>query len=195
MAPLPTPQYINYVDNVLPLIGTDKILVSDIDPTGIPTAEANQVIASGESIVLEDLSPYYITVPALITTTGDVWTTLPPQTYTFVYNMFVYQTSLQLIRAFIQRNTDAIRTLSGFVDYFELQYSRHLNRLMDLLPNGAYRFQLIGLATLNIGIPRTPKQYSTSGSIGASNNYAGNQMTNPQLNWSSGFPFGRTGGF
>ena len=43
-APLPTPQYIDYTDNVLPIVGTDKILVSDTDSTGIPTAEADQLI-------------------------------------------------------------------------------------------------------------------------------------------------------
>ena len=136
-APLPTPQYIDYTDNVLPIVGTDKILVSDTDSTGIPTAEADQLIASAESITLADLSPYYITVPALITTTGGLWTTLPAQTYTFIYNMFVYQACVQLIRAFIQRNSDRSQTLGYFVDYFELEYTRHLNRIVDLLPNGA----------------------------------------------------------
>jgi len=177
----------------LPLVGTDKVLVSDTDSTGIPTAEANQLVASGESIVIADLSPYYVTVPALITTTGNNWTTLPSEQYTFLYNMFVYQASLQLLRAFIERNTDAIRTLSGFVDYFELQYSRHLNRIVDLLPNGSYKYQFSGLKTLNTGIPRKPVNYALGGSIGSYNNYAGNQLTNPQNNYSNGFPFGNWG--
>ncbi len=189
-APVPMPNYVDYTDNVLPLIGTDKILVSDTDPTGIPTLEANQLIASGESIVLEDLSPYYVTVPALITTSGGDWTTLPPQTYAFVYNMFVYQASVQLIRAFIERNTDAIRTLKGFVDYFEQQYARHLNRIMDILPNGAYRYQLIGLQPLNTGIQRTPKRYVATGSLGINKDYSGRQLTNPKENFANGFPFG-----
>ncbi len=190
MAAVPTPQYITYVDNVLPLIGTDKILVSDTDSTGIPTIEANQLTASGESIVLEDLSPYYITVPALITTSGGVWTTLPAYQYTFLYNMFVYQSALQLIRAFIERNTDQVRELAGFVDYFDTQYARHLNRLVDLLPNGAYKYQLSALATVNTGIPRTPVRYARSGSIGSYNDYIGNQLTDPQRNFAATFPFG-----
>ncbi len=192
-APLPNPQYIDYTNNVLPLIGTDKILVSDTDSTGIPTLEANQLIASGESIVIADLSPYYITVPALITTTGGLWTTLPAEQYTFLYNMFVYQASLQLIRAFIERNTDAMRTLGGFVDYYELQYTRLLNRLFDLLPNGAYKYQLSALKTLNTGIPRTPACYAKGGTIGVNRDYAGNQMTNPQRNYNTGAPFGNWG--
>jgi hypothetical protein len=188
-APLPTPNYITYTANVRPLIGTDKILVSDVDSTVIPTAEADQLIASAEGIVLADLSPYFVTVPALITTAGGVWTTLPPQTYSFVYNMFVYQASLQLIRAFIERNTDARRELDEFVDYYGLQYSKYLNRLMDRLPNGAYRYQLIGLQTLNSGIPRTPANYVRTGSIGLNGDYPNRQMTNPQSNFSGVFPW------
>lgn len=192
-APLPTPQYIDYTANVLPLIGTDKLLVSDTDSTGIPTVETNQLIASGESIVLEDLSPYYITVPALITTTGGNWTTLPTQTYTFIYNMFVYQSAIKLIRAFIQKNTDRSRTLGGFVDYYEIEYARHLNRLVDILPNGAYKYQLIGLATLSTGIKRTPPVYAIGGSIGTNEDYVVNQLINPENNFASGFPFGTWG--
>jgi len=188
-APLPTPNYIDYTDNVKPLIGTDKVLVSDTDSTGISTVEANQLIASAEGIVLEDLSPYYVTVPTLITTTNGLWTTLPAQSYSFIYNMFVYQASLQLIRAFIERNTDMKRVLDDFVDYYGLEYSKYLNRLMDKLPNGAYRYQLIGLKTLNAGIPRTPAQYAVTGSIGQSNNYTNGQMTNAQNNYSGLFPW------
>lgn len=186
MAVLPSPQYIDYTENVLPLIGTDKILVSDSDSTGIPTLEADQLIASGESIVLEDLSPYYVTVPALITTTGGTWENLPAQTYSFIYNMFVYQAAVQLIRAFIERNTDAVHTLSRYVDYYDMQYARHLNRMVDLLPNGAYKYQLIGLQPLNTGIPRTPASYARTGRIGGANNYVGGQLTNPQRNFANG---------
>lgn len=183
IAPLPEPQYIDYTVNVQPLIGTDKILVSDDDSTAIPTAEANILVAAGESLALEDLSPYYQTVPTLITTTGDDWTTLPPQTYAIIYNMMVYQASLQLIGAFIAKNTDEEgRTLSYFQKYFASEYAKLLNRVTDLLPNGAYRYQLIGLQPLRTGIPRKPRRYSRTGNLGAAN-YTENQVINPAINF------------
>lgn len=186
-APVPGPQYIDYTDNILPLIGTDKILVSDILPNAIPTAEANALISDGESIALEDLSPYYVTVPALVTTTGGDWTTLPNFTYTIIYHMMVYQASLQLIGNFIARNTDEVgRTLSYFQKFYADEYNKILSRVRDKLPNGAYRYQLFGLEPLNTGIPRTYRTYCRSGSLGA-RNYVGRQLTNPQSNFSNGF--------
>ena len=182
-APLPAPQYINYIDNLFLLVGMDKVAVNDIDSTAIPVAEANALIATGESIALEDLSPYYVTVPALITTTGGNWTTLPPQTYTFVYNMMVYQSALQLIGSFIARNTDnANGTLSYFQNYYTNEYGKLLARLQDKLPTGSYRYQLIGLQLLNTGIPRKPRTYSVGGNLGA-DNYTDTQVTNPARNF------------
>jgi hypothetical protein len=186
VAPVPTPQYINYIDNILPLIGEDKISVGT-GPNDIPLAEANSLIALGESLALEDLSPYYVTIPELITTTGGDWTTLPNFTYTTIYNMMVYQAALQLIGNFIARNTDEEgRTLSYFQNLYTAEYNKILNRILDRLPNGGYRYQLFGLKPLNTGIPRTYKTYSRAGNLGAQN-YTGNQLTNPQRNFMGGW--------
>lgn len=183
-APLPTPQYIDYTDNIEPLIGTDKILVSNSVSTAIPVAQANILIAAGESLALEDLSPYYVTVPTLITTNQQPWTSLPPQTYSVLYNMMVYQASLQLIGAFIARNTDEDgRTLSYFQNYFTNEYNKILNRILERLPNGSYRYQLIGLEPLNTGISRRPNCYARSGNFGVGN-YSDEQVTNPARNYS-----------
>ncbi len=182
-APLPTPQYITYADNVEPLIGTDKVLVADDDSTAIPISEANVLVAAGESLALEDLSPYYVTVPNLITTTGGNWTTLPAQTYTILYDMMTYQASLQLIGAFIAKNTDEEgRTLSYFQKYFAAQYNTILSRIADLLPNGSYRYQLIGLQPLCTGIQRKPRRYAATGSLGAVN-YTDHQVIDPSRNF------------
>lgn len=182
-ATVPTPQYIEYTTNVYPLIGRDKVLVDNFDFNAIDEATANMLIAAGESITLEDLSPYYVTVPALITTTGGSWETLPPQSYDIIYNMFVYQAALQIIGSFDAKNTDEQeRTLSLFQKYYASEYNKRLNRLQDLLPNGAYRYQLIGLQTLNNGIPRTPERYARQGRLGAGN-YADRQFTNPAINY------------
>lgn len=187
-APLPTPQYIDYTANILPLIGTDKVLVMDGDSTAIGTAEADVLIAAGESLALEDLSPYYITVPDLITTTGGDWTTLPKWTYNTLYNMMVYQASLQLIGSFIAKNTDEEgRTLSYFQKYFAQQYNILLNRVTDKLPNGSYRYQLIGLQPLATGIPRKPRRYAMSGQLGGPN-YVDSQVTNPARNFDIFWP-------
>jgi len=188
-APLPTPQYIDYIDNILPLISTDKILVADNNSTAIPTAEANQLIAAGEAQCLWDLSPYYVTVPNLVTTTGGLWTTLPYYTYVTLYNMFVWKASVILIRSFIERNTDAQRTLSKFVEEYEHNYNETFTRIRNKLPNGSYEYQLIGLQTVNVGIPRIPQQNALSGRIGVSNNYTERQLTNPQNNFNGLFPY------
>lgn len=186
-APVPGPQYIDYTDNILLLIGEDKIEVEDNNPTAIPVVEAGALIALGESLALEDLSPYYVTVPELITTTGGDWTTLPNFTYTTIYHMMVYQASLQLIGNFIARNTDERgRTLSYFQNLYADEYNKLLSRVRDLLPNGAYRYQLFGLQPLATGIPRTFETYCRAGSLGAQN-YTGNQLTNPQRNFMGGF--------
>lgn len=190
MAALPAPQYINYTDNIQPLIGTDKVLVSNTAPNAIPVAEANALIAYGESLALIDLSPYYVTVPALITTSGQDWTHLPAQTYDTIYNMFVYQASLQLIGNFIARNTDEEnRTLSYFQKFYASEYAKILNRLIDKLPNGGYRYQLLGLKTFDLGIERRYKRYVNSGNLGAPN-YTNRQVTNPAINYSGGWPNG-----
>lgn len=192
VAPLPTPSYIDYLDNVQPYIGTDKILVSDTDSTAIPTSLANQLVAAGEALALEDLSPYYVTVPELITTTGGDWTTLPNFTYDTLYYMFVIQASLKLIGNFIARNTDEMgRTLSYFQEFYASEYARYLNRITDMLPNGAYRYQLIGLQPVNTGIQRISRNNVRSGTIGAANNYTGNQITNPQTNFNGPGPYGQ----
>lgn len=190
-APVPVPQYIDYVTNIEPLIGTDKILVSDTDGTGIPTIEANALIAYGESLALEDLSPYYVTDPALITTQGGAWTTLPPYTYNVIYNMFVYQASLQLIGNFIAKNTDEEnRTLSYFQKFYSSEYAKILNRLVDKLPNGGYKYILTGLQPLvGGGIERRYNRYVSRGDLGAKN-YTNRQLTNPQNNYSGGWPNG-----
>jgi hypothetical protein len=190
-APVPSPQYIDYDTNIKPLIGTDKILVSDTDSTGIPTSQANALIAAGESLALEDLSPYYVTDPALITISGGDWTTLPPYTYNIIYNMFVYQASIQLIGAFIARNTDEEgRTLSFFQKDFATEYAKIINRLVDLLPNGGYKYVLTGLQPLvDGGIKRRYRRSVTSGRLGACN-YTDRQLTNPQTNFSGGWPIG-----
>jgi hypothetical protein len=193
-APLPAPQYIDYTTNVLPYIGTDKILVSDSISTGVPTSLANQLIAEGEALALADIAPYYVTNPALITLTGGTWTTLQdtyPQTYNVLYYMFVVQASLKLIGNFIARNTDQQdTTLSYFQNFYDTEYAKYLNRILDKLSNGSYRYQLFeGLLPLSTGIPRVPVTYARSGSIGGSNNYPGRQMTNPQQNFSGLWPY------
>lgn len=188
-APVPGPQYIDYTDNILPLIGLDKVLVANGDPNAIPTAEANALIAMGESMALEDLSPYYVTVPTLVTTTGGDWTTLPNFTYSVLYHMMVYQAALQLIGNFIARNTDEVgRTLSYFQKFYADEYNKILSRVRDKLPNDAYRYQLFGLKPLNTGIPRTYKRYCIAGTLGTGN-YAERQLTNPQRNFSGTWPF------
>ncbi len=104
--------------------------------------------------------------------------------------MMVYQASLQLIGNFIARNTDEIgRTLSYFQKLYDTEYNKLLSRVRDLLPNGAYRYQLFGLQPLATGIPRTYKTYCRAGSLGAQN-YTGNQLTNPQRNFMGPFGFG-----
>jgi len=149
MAIAPKPQYISYEENILPLIGTDKILVVDGNSTAIPYAEADTLIAFGESIALQDLSPYYQTVPTLATIDGRAWTELPSHTYAVVCAMMTYQASLQLVGAFIAKNTDEEgQSLSYFQKYFTSEYNKILNRISDLLPNGSYRYQLIGLRAL-----------------------------------------------
>ena len=182
-APLPTPRYISWEANVSPYIGSDKVLVSDSERNAIPLSLANQLVAQAEAYTLEDLSPYFVTVPALITTTGGNWTTLPPQTYNIIYYMFVTQASSKLIGNFIARNTDEEgRTLSYFQNFYEKEYTRYLNRIMELLKNGDYRYQLLGLQPLNTGIQRKPRRYARGGNLGASN-YTNEQVIYPQQNF------------
>lgn len=180
---VPQPQYIDYQTNVYPLIGRDKVLVDNFDLNAIDTVTANMLLAAGESIALEDLSPYYVTVPALITCKGGTWETLPYQTYTIIYDMFVYQAALQLIGSFIAKNTDEEgRSLSYFQNYYAHEYANRVRRIVDLLPNGDYKYQLIGLQPLNTGIPRIPKRYARSGAMGVGS-YADGQFTNPGRNF------------
>ena len=180
-ATFPTPNYIG-ISNVEPLIG-DKVLFSDSDSTGISTINANMLISAGESMVLEDLSPYYVTNPALITTMGQTWDNLPKYIYSIIYDMFVYRSSLQIIGSFIAKNTDEIgRTLSYFQKYYQSEYNNILNRILDKLPNGSYKFQLVGLQTLNTGIQRKPKRYAQTGNLGA-DNYTDGQVINPARNF------------
>lgn len=197
-ASVPTPQYIDYATNVYPLIGRDKVLVENLNFNAIDETTANMLIAAGESITLEDLSPYYVTVPALVTTTNGTWDTLPKQTYEIIYNMFVYQAALQIIGSFIAKNTDEEdRTLSYFQRYYTSEYAKRHNRIVDLLPNGSYKYQLLGLQTLqNEGIPRRPKRYAISGAMGVGS-YADSQFTNPERNfdtwWGNGYGYYRRG--
>ena len=179
-AVFPTPNYIA-LDNVEELIG-EKVLFSDSDPNGISTTNANMLIAAGEALALEDLSPFYITVPALITTQGGDWSTLPSYTYSIIYNMFVYRAALEIIGSFIAKNTDAEHTLSYFQKYYYTQYANLLSRVNELLPNGAYKFPLIGLQVTNTGIPRVPRRYAISGQLGAGN-YTSRQLISPSKNF------------
>lgn len=196
-APLPTPQYITYADNVQPFIGNDKVLVADSTPNAIPTATANQLVAEGEGLALLDIAPYYVTNPALITTTGGNWTTLPAQAYEVIYYMFVVQASLKIIGNFIARNTDEeSRTLSYFQKFYESEYNKYLNRITDMLPNDSYRYQMFqGLQPLCTGIPRKPQRYAATGNLGASN-YTDNQVIDPSRNfdifWGT-YGYGRCG--
>lgn len=188
-APLPTPQYIDYETNVKPYIGTDKIAVNDTDSTAIPTALADQLIASGEALVLEDLSPYYQTVPNLATEDNLVWTDLPEFTYTTLYYMFVIQSCLKLIGNFIARNTDQKdTTLSYFQNFYINEYNTYLNRIVDKLPNGGYKYNMIGLLPLTAGINRRPQRYVATGALGRAS-YEGRQLTNPALNFSNAWPW------
>lgn len=181
-APIPTPNYIALA-NVEELIG-EKVLFSDSDRNAITTSNANMLISAAESVVLRDLAPYYITVPALITLDNGSWETLPASTYNWIYNMFVYQSCLQIIGSFIAKNTDRDGTLSYFQRYYYTQYDSLKNYIVENLPNGAYKYQLIGLTPLVNGIPRTPARYAATGNMGNCS-YTTNQMTNPRINWPS----------
>lgn len=183
VAPLPTPNYIDWENNVKPYIGRDKVLVSDANLNAVPLSLANQLIAQAEAFVLEDLSTYFITVPALITTSGGDWTTLPPQTYDIIYYMFVSQAAAKLIGNFIARNTDQEgTTLSYFQNFYEKEYARYLNRIMEHVKNGGYRYQLLGLAPNPLGIKRQYKTYALGGDLGA-NNYTDSQLTDASKNF------------
>jgi len=195
-APLPAPQYITYIDNVLPYVGSDKISVGDEFTTQIPTGLADQLVAEGEALALQDLSLYYVVVPNLVTTTGNPWTTLPQMTYNTLYYMFVTQAAMKLIGNFIARNTDDQKaTLSYFQKFYEAEYNKILNRIREKLPNGSYAYQLIGLEPLLNGIPRRTNVYARSGAMGSGccNNYVDGQMTNPQKNFSGVGPNGYRG--
>lgn len=190
-APLPESQYIDYEHNVGPYVGTDKIAVNDTQSTAIPTALAAQLIAEGESLAILDLSPYYVTVPTLLTTSGEDWTHLPQATYNSLYYMFVTQAAMKLIGNFIARNTDQEKTsLSYFQNFYASEYNKYLNRLIEKLPNGSYRYQFNGLMPLATGISRSPQVYAIPGSFGA-NSYADRQVTDPSKNFSSLWPNGR----
>ena len=62
-----------------------------------------------------------------------------------------------------------------------------MNRITDLLPNGSYRYQLIGLQALRTGIQRKPRRYSQTGNLGA-DNYTDGQVINPARNFDIFFP-------
>ena len=208
-APLATPQYISYATNVQPLVGSDKVLVSDIDSTGISTAEANALIANGEQSIILMLEPYYIVSPFLQDTNQNIWTNALYITFTngvptvnpsyptvlsyytavLIQNMMIYNASATLIRGFIERNTDAQRTLSEFMDLYQKKAENEMAKVRYLLPNGSFGFQLNGLNPNPSGIPRQPARYARSGQIGRCNNYSGNQLTNPQRNFNMGVPF------
>lgn len=181
VAPVPTPSYIDWDNNVSPLIGGDKIIVSDDDDTAIPTATAASLIAESESLVLADLSPYYITYPALITEDGQDWTYLPSSTYNFIYFMFVYRSADTLINSFIALNNNMRKTVNDFSEYFSNQARRFYNRIEYELRNGSFKYDLIGLQkkTSN-AIPRSIKSYASVATIGENSNYAARQNTNPQ---------------
>lgn len=187
---LPQPQYLT-LNNVIAYIGNDKVLIADNDSTAIPTATATQLVATGEELALFDISPYYQVHPTIQTVSGGDWTTLPKVTYNTLFYMMVIQSALQLIGNFIARNTDEKgSTLSYFQEFYNSEYAKRLNRIVDLLPNGSYRYELIGLKTVNNGINRKPKQYAKAGRIGNNHSYANNQFTNPQQNYANVFPFG-----
>lgn len=182
-APLPQPQYIDWEHNVSLYVGMDKVSVGDMDRTQIPTALVNQLIAAGEQIVLEDLSPYYITSPTLQTINNIPWINLPNYTYTMLYYAFVNQAALKIVGNFLTRNgEDQTEGLTYFHKYYTNEYNQFLNRLHDLLPNGSYRYALEGLAPARGGIPRRPKHYANSGLMGG-DSYSDDQVTNASLNF------------
>jgi hypothetical protein len=189
-APIPTPQYIslaNITGTLVNLLGEKIEFVADsplpLPPDAINTTLANELIAVGETNVLMDLSPYYITRPALITTTGGDWTTLSYETYTLLYYWFVSSASLELIGNFIARNTDEEnRTLSYFQRFYTSEYNKYFNRIVDLLPNGSYKYQLYDLQASNTGINRIPRRYAIAGQFGTPN-YTDSQTINPARNF------------
>lgn len=185
-APLPVPQYIS-LDNVLPYLGAgEQGKVSfGIEPNDISPELADELICAGENAVLIDLSPYYVTCPALITIEGGDWTTLQttfPYTYNMLYRLFILQASKFIIQNFITRNTDNDKELGGFEKACERDYKWYLDRILAKLPNGSYRYQLQGLQPLATGIPRTPSQYAIGGNL-AGDSYTDNQLVNPQRNF------------
>lgn len=193
-APTPIPQYID-LDNVkgdlVNLLGDKILFVDDLstDRTAINETLGNELVAMGEAKVLLDLSPYYITDPALITTKAGDWTTLPAYTYNILYKLFVYSACLEIIGNFIARNTDETgRTLSYFQKWYSSEYNSYVNRIIDVLPNGGYKYILTGLQPLNTGIPRTVKTYAISGQLGLGN-YSDRQVTNAEKNFQGNLPF------
>lgn len=192
-APFPQPQYIS-IDNVSPLLSADKVGIG-AGSNNIPTDTANILIAQGEDFVLQDLSPYYVVEPTLLTMYDEPWTLLPSVTYTYLYKMFTYKACVELLGNFISRNTDMQgKTLSYSQNWYEAEYQKFLNRLDAKLPNGSYKYQLIGLATINDGIPRRVDSYARTGNLGA-NNYTDNQVTNPQFNYNNIGYVNRQGGY
>lgn len=182
-APLPLPQYIG-IDNIQGLIGEDKILISDTEPNAIKIADANVLIANGEAIVVQDLSPYYHTNPTLLTINNEPWTSLPPNTYNQLYQAFVYMAMHELLSNYIERNSKDRNNgeLWTFKEEYNTKYTRWLQRILDSVKIGAFRYKLDGLKPLFDGINRTPNRYSSSGRLGK-RDYVDHQLTNPQRNF------------
>lgn len=186
-APIPVPQYIS-LENVQPLIGVNLVLFSDTDPDGIDPATANMLISQGEQVALTDLFPYFITEPSIISNTGGDWTTLPYQTYNFIYYMFVSLSASKLIGAFLAKNTDDRSIeLSRFEKHYWDEYQSQVTRLRHKLPNGAYSFQLPGIQVNPNGIPRIPRTYMRVGNLGTPD-YTDSQVINPSRNFNGLWP-------
>ena len=181
-APSPVPLYIS-IGNVSPYLSQDKVEIADNVPTAIPTALANELIATGENMVIIKLSPYYITEPMLMTKNGGSWLTLPTTslTYRTLYDLFILQASIQLIGWFIARNSDMKDdTLSYFQNYVEVRKNKFDKFADDLLNSGNYRYNLFPDLKINpIGIKRTVTKYARAINLN-DGSYTGGQLTNPQ---------------
>ncbi len=198
LSPLPKQQYINYYD-VKNLIGVDKVKVNEDDTSddnGIPISLANELVANGVTLVVFDLSPFYVTDPELIaynpkTNISGDWKMLldfAPQTYNILRKCFTYMGAYEIISSFVTINTKyRDHELLQFADYYQHQYKQIFTRIVEKLSTGNYKYNLYGLKPLlENGISREVSEYGMTGSFGG-DDYSENQLTNPQQNWLNGF--------
>ena len=184
-APSPTPKYLS-IGNLQLYLAKDKVAIADNDPTAISIALANELIASGETMVEIDLSPYYVTDPMLMTKTGGSWLTLPTTslTYKVLFDMCIIQSSIQIIGWFIANNTDALNdTLSYFQNYVEIRKNKYKNFIEKLTSSGNFQYSMFpALLVSPTGIKRTPTKYARAVSMGVGS-YVSGQLNNPQQNF------------